>query len=80
MPASVNGYQRIIVKGIPVWKKDDSLYLYDTDVSTNPIKIGTVSEGFSAEWYEACATKLETYRKEMVSRVRRVNAAVSKKK
>jgi hypothetical protein len=80
MPASVNGYQRIIVKGIPAWKKDDSLYLYDTDVSTNPIKIGTVSEGFSTGWYATCSAKLETYRKEMVSRVRRVNAVASKKK
>jgi len=80
MPASVNGYQRIIVKGIPVWKKDDGLYLYDTDVSTNPIKIGTVSEGFFEEWYEVCTAKLENYRKEMASRVRRVNAPAGKKK
>jgi hypothetical protein len=80
MPASVNGYQRIIVKGIPAWKKDDNLYLYDTAVATDPIKIGTVSEGFSPEWHTACSTKMEAYRKEMVSRVRRVNAAGSKKK
>lgn len=80
MPTSLNGYQRIIVKGVPAWKKDDKLYLYDTDVGTAPIHIGTVSEGFSVSWLPPCSSKLATYRTEMVSRVRRTGGTPSKKK
>jgi len=80
MPPSLNGYQRAIVKGVPTWKKDDVLYLYDTDVGTNPIAIGTVSEGYSATWSTATATKLEQYRTDLVARVRRTSPASSKKK
>ena len=80
MPTSLNGYQRAIVKGVPVWKKDGTLYLYDMDVGTNPINIGTASEGFSATWVADCSAKLTTYRAEAASRVRRVNTTPSKKK
>ena len=80
MPASLNGYQRIIVKGVPAWKKDDVLYLYDTDVGTNPIVVGTVSGGFSESWSDATIHKLEQYRKDITSRVRRSVTTASKKK
>jgi len=80
MPTSLNGYQRAIVKGVPVWKKGDALYLYDMDVGSHPINIGTASEGFSVTWVADCSAKLATYRAEAVSRVRRANATPSKKK
>ena len=80
MPASLNGYQRIIVRGVPAWKKEDVLYLYDTDVGTNPIVVGTVSGGFSESWSDATAQKLEQYRTDLASRVRRSVTATSKKK
>ena len=79
MPTSLHGYQRLIIKGVPVWKKDDSIYLYDTDIQTNPIKIGTLSGGFSENWTTVCKEKLETYRNDMIIRTRRT-ATSSKKK
>ena len=62
-----------------MWKKDDNLYLYDTDIQANPIKIGTLSEGFSADWSSLCSKKLETYRKDSTVRTRRTGASSKKK-
>jgi hypothetical protein len=67
------------VKGIPVWKKEDNLYLYDTDVQTNPIKIGTLSGGFSTDWLEHCNEKIVSYRKDQAVRTRRTVTAPKKK-
>ena len=54
MPTNLQGYQRVIVRGVPAWKKDGNLYYYDQDVVTNPLKIGTVSEGFVTNTGELC--------------------------
>ena len=78
MQTSFNGYQRLIVKGIPTWKKEDALYLYETDVGTNPVQIGTVSGGFAPTWLEKCDARLESYRSSVVSRQR--STAPPKKK
>jgi hypothetical protein len=77
MPTSFHGYQRILIKGVPVWKKNETLFLYDTDVDTNPIEVGTVSGGFKADWLSGCSTKLSKYRGDIASRVR---ATPAKKK
>ena len=78
MPSSLHGYQRLILRGVPVWKKDDNVYLYDIDVGTNPIHIGTVSGGFKPDWLDSCQARLNLYQTCMVSRTR--SSAPSKKK
>jgi hypothetical protein len=73
MPTSLHGFQRLIVKGVPVWKKEDALYYYDTDVNTNPTKVGTLSGGFDANWMSICKEKLESYRSSLTVRTRRTS-------
>jgi len=70
MPTNLQGYQRLIVKGIPTWKKDENLYYYDQDVVANPLKIGTVSEGFAANAAELCSERIATFRQTIESRNR----------
>ena len=79
MPTSLYGYQRILVRGVPVWKKEDNLYLYDTDVNIAPIKIGSLSGGFSENWGALCEEKLKTYRGDSVVRTRRTGTGSKKK-
>ena len=78
MPTNLQGYQRLIVKGIPAWKKDENLYYYDQDVVANPLKIGTVSEGFAANAAELCSERLTAFRQTIESRNR--STGPSKKK
>jgi hypothetical protein len=78
MPTNFQGYQRVIVRGIPAWKKDESLYYYDEDVAKTPLKIGTVSGGFVADVAEVCAPKVQAWRATVESRNR--SSAPPKKK
>jgi hypothetical protein len=76
MPTNLQGYQRVIVRGVPAWKKDGDLYYYDQDVVTNPLKIGTVSEGFMTNLGELCERRVGAFRAAIEVR----NRASSKKK
>ncbi len=76
MPTNLQGYQRVIVGGVPAWKKDGDLYYYDQDVVMNPLKIGTVSEGFATNLGELCESRVEAFRSTIDVR----NRASSKKK
>jgi hypothetical protein len=76
MPTNLQGYQRVIVRGVPAWKKDGDLYYYDQDVVTNPLKIGTVSEGFATNLGELCESRVAAFRAAIEVR----NRASSKKK
>ena len=79
MPTNLHGYQRVIVRGVPAWKKDGDLYYYDQDIATNPLKIGTVSEGFATNVGELCATRVADFRTTIEVR-NRVATAPPKKK
>jgi hypothetical protein len=83
MPAHTAAYQRILVKGIPVWKdKEGSLYYYESSVQPTEqtrIKIGSESTGLSSDCMELLQSKLESYRQTMVSRTRLVAAPAEKK-
>ena len=79
MPTNLQGYQRAIVSGVPVWKKDGNLYYYDQDVVTNPLKIGTVSEGFATNTSELCSERVTTFRASMEVR-NRITVTSPKKK
>ena len=59
-----------MVQGIPAWKKDETLYYYDQDVGTAPLKIGTVSEGFVLNATDLCSAKVTTFRATIESRNR----------
>jgi hypothetical protein len=79
MPTNLQGYQRVIVRGVPAWKKDGDLYYYDQDVVINPLKIGTVSEGFATNIDELCSERTVTFRTGLEVR-NRVATAPPKKK
>jgi hypothetical protein len=79
MPTNLHGYQRVIVRGVPAWKKDGDLYYYDQDVFTNPLKIGTVSEGFAANTGELYLERIANFRAGLEVR-NRASAAPPKKK
>lgn len=79
MPTNLQGYQRVIVKGIPAWKKDENLYYYDQEVVTSPLKIGTVSEGFAANAAELCLEKVVAWRATVESRNRSSGTPAKKK-
>jgi hypothetical protein len=78
MPTNLQGYQRIMIQGIPAWKKDENLYYYDQDVVTSPLKIGTVSEGFIKNAVELCSTKVASFRASIESRNRSANTNTAK--
>ena len=78
MPTNFQGYQRVIVRGIPAWKKDDSLYYYDEDVAKTPLKIGTVADGFVADVAAVVESKVQAWRTTVESRNR--SSAPPKKK
>lgn len=80
MPANLHGYQRVIVRGVPAWKKDGDLYYYEQDVFTNPLKIGTVSEGFATNTGDLCSERIATFRSGLEVRNRAAAAAPPKKK
>jgi len=69
-----------MVQGIPAWKKDESLYYYDQDVGTAPLKIGTVSEGFTVNAADLCSAKLTAFRASIESRNRSAGGSASAKK
>ena len=79
MPTNLQGYQRVIVGGVPVWKKDGNLYYYDQDVVTNPLKIGTVSEGFATNTAELCSERVTTFRASIEVRNRITTTSPKKK-
>ncbi len=79
MPTNFHGFQRVLVRGIPAWKKEDTLYYYDTDVVTNPLVIGTVSEGFAEDAEELCSDRVIAFRTKIEVRNRGANAPAKKK-
>jgi len=79
MPTNFQGYQRVIVRGVPAWKKEGVLYYYDEDIAKTPLKIGTVADGFVADVAVACSEKVEAWRLTLESR-NRSTATSSKKK
>jgi hypothetical protein len=71
---TTNGFQRAIIKGIPVWKNSANEYFaYEQDVSTNPIRLGSESEGFTVSWNEFYEARLNSYRDSLVTRIRSAN-------
>ena len=75
MPISINGFQRVIVQGIPVWKNSaNEYYAYESDVTTNPIRLGSETEGFTVNWTEFYSARLDAYRNELASRKRAVSS------
>ena len=71
MPVSTNGFQRAMVNGIPVWKNSLAEYFaYELDVATNPIRIGSETEGFTVNWKEFYESRLTSYRESLITRVR----------
>lgn len=79
MPTNLQGYQRAIVCGVPAWKKDGNLYYYDQDVVTNPLKIGTVSEGFATNTGELCSERIAAFRASIEVRNRITTTSPKKK-
>jgi hypothetical protein len=79
MPTNFQGYQRVIVRGIPAWKKDESLYYYDEDVAKTPLKIGTVADGFVDDVAILCSSKVQAWRLTVESRNRSSGAPPKKK-
>jgi len=79
MPTNFHGFQRVLVRGIPAWKKEGNLYYYDTDVVTNPLIIGTVSEGFAEEVEELCSDRVIAFRTKIEVRNRSANTPAKKK-
>jgi hypothetical protein len=79
MPTNTNGYQRVIVGGVPVWKKDGDLYYYDQDIVKNPLKIGTDTGGFVANMSEICASRIAAFRTTIGVRNRMATAPAKKK-
>ena len=74
MPVTTNGFQRVIVKGIPVWKNSANEYFaYEQDVATNPIRLGSESEGFTVNWKEFYEARLNSYRDSLITRIRSSN-------
>jgi len=69
----------VIVRGIPAWKKEESLYYYDQDVGTAPLKIGTVADGFVGDAVGLAADKVQAWRATVESRNRSSGAAKSRK-
>jgi len=77
MPA-VNGMQRVMFKGVPVLKSsDNNLYIYNP-VSSDHVKIGSVSEGLLPNWREIYTPILAAYRNELAPRLRAASAAQKK--
>ena len=71
MPVTVNGFQRVIVNGIPVWKNSLSEYFaYELDVVTNPIQLGSETDGFNMTWKDLYKSRLESYQASLATRVR----------
>lgn len=79
MPTNFHGFQRVLIRGIPAWKKEGNLYYYDTDVVTNPLIIGTVSEGFAEGAEELCSDRVIAFRTKIEVRNRSANAPAKKK-
>ena len=79
MPTNFHGFQRVLVRGIPAWKKEDVLYYYDTDVVTNPLVIGKVSEGFAEDAEELCSDRVAAFRSKIEVRNRSANPPAKKK-
>ena len=79
MPTNLHGYQRIILRGVPAWKKDGNLYYYDQDVVSNPLKIGTVSEGFSENIGQVCSERVNAFRRTIEVRNRAATTPSKKK-
>jgi len=79
MPTNLHGYQRVIIRGIPAWKKGNGLYYYEQDVGTNPLQIGTVSEGFATNVDELCSERIAAFRRTIEVRNRASAAPPNKK-
>jgi hypothetical protein len=79
MPTNLHGYQRVIIRGIPAWKKGNGLYYYEQDVATNPLQIGTVSEGFATNVDELCSERIAAFRRTIEVRNRASAAPPNKK-
>ena len=79
MPTNLQGYQRVMVRGIPAWKKDDNLYYYDMDVAKSPLIIGTVAEGFATNAVDICSEKVVAFRAGIESRSRSAATPAKKK-
>jgi hypothetical protein len=79
MPTNFHGFQRVLVRGIPAWKKEGTLYYYDMDVVTNPLVIGSVSEGFAEGAEELCSDRVIAFRSKIEVRNRSANAPAKKK-
>ena len=74
MPVTTNGFQRAIVNGIPVWKNSANEYFaYEQDVATNPIRLGSESEGFTVNWKDYYEERLNSYRESLTTRIRSAN-------
>jgi hypothetical protein len=79
MPTSFHGYQRVLIRGIPAWKKDGILYYYDMDVVSNPLVIGSVSEGFKESVRDICAEQVVAFRSKIEVRKRSAGTSAKKK-
>lgn len=80
MPITIPGFKCVIVAGIPVWKNSaDDYFAYETDVATNPIRLGSESEGLTVNWKEYYEERLAKYRESLEARVR-VQGATQKGK
>jgi hypothetical protein len=79
MPTNFQGFQRVIIRGIPAWKKEGVLYYYDDDVGKTPLNIGTVVDGFVSEAVDLCSTKVQAWRATIESRNRSSGTPAKKK-
>ena len=72
MPA----YQRILLKGVPVWKDAEGrLYYYENSTPPthdNKVLIGTEAAGLNSDWQIVLQSYLHTYREGAASRARAV--------
>lgn len=69
-----NPYQRVIVRGIPVWKDAEGrLYYYETatpPTEATRIQIGTEAGGFNPDWKNLLGPLVQAYQEKAQSRSR----------
>jgi len=69
-----NPYQRIIMRGIPVWKDAEGrVYYYESAVpptEANRIQIGTEAGGFNTDWKDILESRVQSYQQKAQSRSR----------
>ena len=65
---TMNGLQRVLYQGIPVWKNaENELFAYDTE--SPPLKLGT-SGLILTDWKCLYQARLDAYRQSLVPRPR----------